>query len=243
MLRIALASVRTVFAVVVAVFVTWIAAWTATFVAWRDPTSPRVERVIHWWSRSLLKVAGIRLRVQGTENIEPGRSYVIVSNHQSAFDIPAHFLAIPLPVRFLAKKELFKIPIFGTALRAIGIVEVDRQAGATVHGQINSQSEDVVRRGHSILVYAEGTRYQDGSVHSFKRGAFSIAIASGLPVLPVIVSGGHLAWPPRRPILGGEMTVDVAKPIETTGMTHKDIVSLRDQTKAEIERMVAAVQG
>ncbi len=243
MLRIALASIRTVFALTAAVFVTWIAAWTATYLAWRDPTSPRIDGVIHWWSRSLLKVAGIRLRVHGTENIEPGRSYVIVSNHQSAFDIPAHFLALPLPVRFLAKKELFRIPVFGTALRAIGIVEVDRQAGATVHGLINSQSELVARRGHSILVYAEGTRYQDGDVHAFKRGAFSIAIASGLPVLPVIVNGGHIAWPPRRPILGGEMTVDVAKPIETTGLSHKDIVRLRDETRAEIERMVAAAQS
>ena len=176
--------------------------------------------------------------VEGIDNIEAGRTYVVVSNHQSAFDIPAQFQAIPIPIRFFAKKELFGIPVFGTALRAIGIVEVDRQAGAAVHGQINAHSAEVVARGHSVLVYAEGTRFQDGPVHPFKRGAFSIAIEAGLPILPAMVFGGHLAWPPKRPILGGPMKVAIGRPIETAGLTRKDIADLRDQTKQAIERMV-----
>ncbi|MDH5371897.1 MAG: 1-acyl-sn-glycerol-3-phosphate acyltransferase, partial [Acidimicrobiia bacterium] len=179
--------------------------------------------------------------VNGSENVEPGQSYVVVSNHQSSIDIPAHFLALPMPIRFLAKKELFGIPIFGRALRAIGIVEVDRKAGAAVHEQINAHSAEVIRRGHSILVYAEGTRFRDGSLHAFKQGAFSIAIESGLPVLPVMIHGGHLAWPRRRPIYGGPVTVTISKPIETDSLARKDVRLLRDQTRREIEEMLTAM--
>lgn len=241
MLRLLLSPFRTVLAITVAFLATWIAAWSVTFLAWRDPASPRIEGAISWWSKSILAGAGVKLTVRGLEHIEPGRSYVVVANHQGALDIPAHFRALPIPIRFLAKKELFGVPILGTALRAIGIVEVDRQAGAAGHAQINAQSAEVIRRGHSILVYAEGTRFRDGGVHAFKRGAFSIAIDSGMPILPVTVYGAHLAWPRRRPIIGGLMTVEVSAPIDTTGLTRNDVVALRDQTRNVIERMVKEI--
>lgn len=240
MLRKVVSPARTVVAIVVAFFVTGVAATAVTVLAWRNPTSRWVEKVINGWSKTLLSVAGIRLTVDGLQNVDPGQSYVMVSNHQSAFDIPAEFLALPIPLRFLAKKELFGIPVFGTALRAIGIVEVDRQAGAAVHKQINAHSAQVISRGHSILVFAEGTRYQDGAMRAFKRGAFSIAIESGLPILPVMVHGGHLAWPPKRPIYGGPMHVSVAKPISTESLTHKDVVELRDQTWTAINDMLVS---
>lgn len=241
MLRVLLSPFRTVLAITVALLATWIAAWSVTVLAWRDPASPRIERVISWWSKSILAGAGVKLTVRGLEHIEQGRSYVVVANHQAALDIPAHFRALPIPIRFLAKKELFGVPILGTALRAIGIVEVDRQAGAAVHAHINAQSAEVMRRGHSILVYAEGTRFRDGEVHAFKRGAFTIAIESGMPILPVMVHGGHLAWPRRRPIFGGPMTVEVSAPIDTTGLTRNDVVLLRDQTRNVIEDMVEGI--
>ena len=241
MLRHSLAPFRTVFGLLLAVLATWIAAWSVTFLAWRDADSARIERVIDWWGKTVLAAIGVSLTVNGRENVEPGRSYVVVSNHQSSIDIPSHFVALPMPIRFLAKKELFGIPIFGRALRAIGIVEVDRQAGAAVHKQINAHSAEVIQRGHSILVYAEGTRFRDGSLHAFKQGAFSIAIESGLPILPVMIHGGHLAWPRRRPIYGGRVTVTISKPIETESLVQKDMRLLRDQTKREIEEMLIAM--
>ena len=243
MLRWVLSPFRTVLAITVAGLATWIAAWSVTFFAWRDDDSRRIEKVIDWWGRTILAGAGVSLTVTGLEHVDTDRSYVVVSNHQAALDIPAHFVAMPVPVRFLAKKELFGVPILGTALRAIGIVEVDRQAGATVHGQINAQSADVMGRGDSILVFAEGTRFRDGAVHAFKRGAFSIAIDSGLPILPVMVHGGHLAWPRRRPIFGGPMSIAISAPIETSGLTRKDVVMLRDRTRGTIEEMVKAADA
>jgi 1-acyl-sn-glycerol-3-phosphate acyltransferase len=237
MIRTLLSPFRTVFAVPFTVVATWLTCWALTFLSWRDSTTAWIERVLDWWSKSLLFAAGVSLSIEGLENIEAERSYVIVSNHQSALDIPAQFLAFPVPVRFLAKKELYRIPILGTALRAIGCVEVDRQAGAAVHRQINTQSTEVMRRGHSILVYAEGTRFRDGTVHAFKRGAFSIAIDAGMPILPVAVVGGAKAWPQRRPLLGGPMKVAIAQPIETSELSRKDVSALRDQTRREIEEM------
>lgn len=241
MLRVALSPFRTVFAITVSVIATWIAASIVTFQAWRDRSSPRIDRTIRVWAGIVLRSTGSTLTVKGAENIDPDRSYVVVSNHEGALDIPAFFLAMPIPIRFLAKTELFRIPIFSTALRAIGIVEVDRQAGAAVHRQINSHSAEVVERGHSVLVFAEGTRFTDGSVHAFKHGAFSIAIEAGLPILPAMVHGSYLAWPRRRPILGAPMTVTISKPIETNGLNHKDVRMLRDQTKLEIETMLEQV--
>jgi 1-acyl-sn-glycerol-3-phosphate acyltransferase len=243
MFRRVVSPFRTVLAISVAGLATWIAAWSVTFFAWRDDDSRRIEKVIDWWGRTILAGAGVSMAVTGLEHVDTSRSYVVVSNHQGALDIPAHFVAMPIPIRFLAKKELFGVPILGTALRAIGIVEVDRRAGPTVHGQINAQSTEVMRRGDSILVYAEGTRFRDGAVHEFKRGAFSIAIDSGLPILPVMVHGAHLAWPRRRPIFGGPMNVAISEPIETSGLTRKDVVMLRDQTRAMIEEMVTAADA
>ena len=241
MLRKALSPFRTVIAITVSLIATWMAASIVTYLAWRDPTSPRIDKTIRIWSKTILGSTGSTLTVNGLENVDVNRSYVVVSNHQGALDIPAHFLAFPMPIRFFAKKELYRIPIFRTALRAIGIVEIDRQAGAAVHGQINSHSAQVTERGHSVLVFAEGTRFVDGSVHRFKSGAFSIAIEAGLPILPAMVHGSHLAWPRRRPIYGAPMTVTISKPIETTDLQRKDVRMLRDRTKREIETMIEAV--
>ena len=110
MLRLLLSPLRTVLAITVAFLATWIAAWSVTFLAWRDPASPRIEGAISWWSKSILAGAGVKLTVRGLEHIEPGRSYVVVANHQGALDIPAHFRALPIPIRFLAKKNSSAFP-------------------------------------------------------------------------------------------------------------------------------------
>src|SRR4030065_544341 len=99
-------------------------------------------------------------------------------------DAPYHLGTMPVGVRFLAKKELYKIPLFGSTLRAVGMVETDRQAGAAAHEDINRQVARVITMGRSLLIYPEGTRSRDAELHDFKKGPFRIAIENGMPVLP-----------------------------------------------------------
>src|SRR5690606_14562664 len=115
-------------------------------VSWFDATSPLIERITDTWSRAWLGAAGVDLSVVGGENVDPGRSYVVVANHESNLDIMACLVALPLPIRFLAKKELFRIPLLAAAMRGIGIVEVNRQARIAVHEQINVQARDLVAK-------------------------------------------------------------------------------------------------
>ena len=165
------------------------------------PNSDRVERLVQHWAKTCLWFAGVKLSVEGLEHVDTENSYVVVSNHLSGFDIMAHFAALPIPIRFLAKSELFKIPMFGLAMRAIGIVEVNRGAGRLIHEQINTTAKETVARGHSLIIYPEGTRPRDGVMGAFKKGGFTIATSMGLPVLPSAITGSRQVWKPGTKII------------------------------------------
>lgn len=203
------------------------------------PDSRLIERIIAWWARSWLVASGTRLEVRGRENVEPGRSYVFVANHLSALDIMVCLAAIPVPVRYLAKKELFRIPIFAQAMRAVGIVEVDRAARGAAMESINRQIEGVIVRGHSLIVYPEGTRSRDGRMRPFKKGAFTIAAANRMPVVPVTVWGTYRAWPPDSLLIrGGDVEVVIDPPISGT-----DPEELRIRAEEVISKRLAELSS
>ncbi len=114
----------------------------------------------------------------------------------------ACLLAVPLPIRFLAKKELFRVPVLAQGMRMVGIIEVDREARGAVHSEVNRQSRELIEKGRSLIIYAEGTRPRNGVMKPFKKGAFTMAISSGLPVLPLSIHGSYEAWPPGTPWSG-----------------------------------------
>lgn len=239
-----LTLVRTILTPIVGLVATLIFG-TAEIITGRiSPTSPWVDRFARAWSRMWLTAAGCRVHVRGREHVDPARSYVVVANHQSDLDIMACFLAIPLPIRFLAKTELFKIPLLSTAMRSIGIVEVDRKAHAAGHARVNSQTQDLIAKGRSVIVYAEGTRSRDGELHAFKKGAFTMAVAAHLPVLPVTIYGSRQAWEPDTPwVRGGPISVVIDRPIPTEGLGHDGIPALLEQTRAVIEGQFEALRA
>lgn len=233
---------RTGYAMFMGTIITGIAGGSVMFLAWRDKDSPAIESVIRWWARSWLKVTGTTLTVSGEENVDPSRTYVIVSNHLSTIDIFANFLAVPVPIRFLAKRELFSVPVLGGAMRAIGIIEVDRDRhGASVQNKLNDDTEEALNHRHSIMVYAEGTRSRTGVMRPFKKGAFAIAVKNQLPILPVTIHGGWEAWPPGGLVRGGPITVTISKPIDVTGTDRSDIPRLLDETRQVIHESYEAV--
>jgi 1-acyl-sn-glycerol-3-phosphate acyltransferase len=235
---------RTIITVVAGVTATIVAVASIAVTVVINDSSPLIEKIIRVWSRVWLAASGTKLEVEGAENIDPNRSYVVVANHLSALDIMACLLAVPLPIRFLAKKELFRVPVLAQGMRMVGIIEVDREARGAVHSEVNRQSRELIEKGRSLIIYAEGTRPRNGVMKPFKKGAFTMAIRSGLPVLPLSIHGSYEAWPPGKPIVrGGVIRVVLDKPIETEGLTTSDTGDLRDQVREVIAGRVESMGG
>jgi 1-acyl-sn-glycerol-3-phosphate acyltransferase len=194
------------------------------------------EAVIQLWSRVFLMMPPLHYSVTGGEHVQPGVQYFFLANHLSNFDIPLLFRAIPTPIRFLAKKELYRIPVFAQALKVGGIVKIDRGAGSSAYAAINEGVARAKERGYSLIVFAEGTRSRDGDLHDFKKGAFRMAIATGLPVVPVTISGTWEVWPPEsRVFYKGDARVVIHEPIPTADLTVSDIAPLKERVHDVIE--------
>lgn len=223
MLREGLAAVRT-FVLVPLMFVyTLVLAAVVIVVSRANPTSPIVDGIVQHWSGLFLRIPPVQVRIEGIDRVDPDRRYVVASNHLSMFDIPLLFHHLPLHGRFLSKKEVFRIPLVGTAMRSIGIIEIDRQAGGSSRHAINEGVRIAAERGYSLLVFPEGTRSRSGELLPFKKGAFRIAIDTGLPLLPVVIEGTDRVQRPEKKVFHrGEVTLHVLEPIDTAGMTNRD---------------------
>lgn len=235
---------RTVITWVAGVFATIVGAISILVLVVVNPTSPKLESVIQWWSRVWLSASGTQLTVEGSDHIDPDQSYVVVANHLSTLDIMVCFLAVPLPIRYLAKKELFRIPLMAQAMRAVGIIEVDRQARGAIHSSVNRQAKQLIEHKRSLIIYAEGTRPRDGVMKPFKKGAFTMAVASQMPVLPLSIHGTYEAAVPGKPwFRGGPVTAIIDAPIPTEGMTQANADELRDRVREIIVKRVTDLGG
>ena len=227
---------RTIVFAFTAMYATFFAGLATWFLASRDPRDPRIEQTIQWWAERCLKAAACTLEVHGAEHVDASRSYVVVANHVSNLDVTACSAAIPLPIRYLAKKELFNVPILAQAMRAIGMVEVDRTGRTAAIASVNRQSQPVIERGHSLIVFPEGTRSHHGELQPFKKGAFQMAAAARMPILPVAINGTWEAWKPNSPWIrsNSHITVIIEEPIETAGLTPSEVDALRTHTHSLI---------
>ena len=203
-----------------------------------NPSSHRTEAALQSWAAMWIKLTDIDLRVHGGDDLDPSTSYVVVANHLSNYDIMICFAALPIPIRFLAKKELFKYPLLSHAMRAIGCVEVDRSARGVGINAINRQAEIVRSRNHSLMVYAEGTRSRDGRLHAFKKGAFVLASTSGLPIVPVAISGTREIVPPGTFKVRRHRRVDVVIGAVIRDTADQPVAVLRDQTHAAVQMLL-----
>jgi 1-acyl-sn-glycerol-3-phosphate acyltransferase len=186
------------------------------------------------WARQALFFGGLPTTVIGLENIRPGQSYVVCSNHQSLLDIPVVVGTLPLPLRFVAKRSLFYIPIFGWSMYAAGFIPVDRGAGKKAHESLKRAAKRLTR-GTCVVIFPEGTRSPDGELHSFKSGAFVIAIESGIPILPVAVKGTFQAGPKSAiRVYPHPVEVRIGAPIPSEGLQQKDRNELRARTREAI---------
>ena len=176
----------------------------------------------HWcarrWSRLILGTTGVRVTLIGAERLDPSRSYVLASNHQSIYDIPIIFASLPLQLRIVAKASLGSIPFLGWHLHRTGHLLVDRKNPGA---DIIEKMRRLVSEAHSLIVFPEGTRSVDGHVGRFKKGSFIVAIDAGLPVVPVSISGStHVMRKGELTVRPGAVRVVVHDPIPSAGVSH-----------------------
>ena len=188
----------------------------------------------------MLRVNGIRVSPTGLDRLNPAQSYVYVSNHLSWVDPWALVTTMPGRVRFVAKQELSRIPIFGQALRAGHHIIVDRDdRDAAVKAYAGAAKS--INEGFSAVVFAEGTRSRDGTLGEFKKGPFVLAIVAGVPVVPVLVEGTFEIL--KRGALvphAGPVRLHIGEPIPTKGLTYEDRERLAEQCR---EAMLAMGKG
>ncbi len=199
------------------------------------PKTRQVPRVMRIWARLFLLVTGTRVTVEGAERVDPAGSYVFVGNHSSNLDIPVIMGKLPVSIRFLAKKEMFKVPVLGGAMRAIHMVETDRRLGPTAHRAINEQVTAVVTEGLSLMIFPEGTRSESHEMLPFKKGAFRIAVDNDMPVVPVTIVGTLEAWKPHSKLIhGGRVRLVIHDPIPTTDLDRNLLNDLRDRVRSTV---------
>ncbi len=174
------------------------------------------------WSRVVLWLGGLHVSVRGLEKVPLTRNYVYVANHASMFDIPAIIAGIPDQIRIVYKRELEWIPFFGWGLRLGSYIGIDRQGGSKAMKSLDEAAERI-RNGASVLLYAEGTRTTDGKLQPFKRGAFYLALRSGVPVVPLTVNGSfHILRKHSIVIRPGDVELVLESPIEEEEDSSKD---------------------
>jgi 1-acyl-sn-glycerol-3-phosphate acyltransferase len=233
-----MSALRSILFTLYQLVVTPIWATMVLLLFWLPPIA-RFKFIMGWCWLNLFGsrwICGIRERVVGRENIPtPDQPHIIMSKHSSTWETLALNFLFP-PLAFVAKKELLSIPFFGWAFALASPITIDRKSGQDAMAQIITQGRERVAHGFWIVVYPEGTRIRAGTRAHYRTGGARLAIALGLPIVPVAHNAGYL-WPKgslgKRP---GTVTVSIGTPIRTDG---KDMQQLMNEVESWIENEVA----
>lgn len=194
---------------------------------------PRIPlRMASWyWARALLSGAGATLEVRGAEHVDWRQPLVLVSNHASIIDICALFRAVPVPLRFLLKQEMARVPFVGRYARALGMVFIDRGHPRDARRSLMA-AVGLLRDGAVVCAFPEGTRSRDGRIGPFKGGAFQLALEAGASVVPVAIAGSGAVLPPSGfAVRPGVIRVSFGRPIATGALAAGDRQELARQAR------------
>jgi 1-acyl-sn-glycerol-3-phosphate acyltransferase len=197
------------------------------------------------WARGILLLLGMRVRCRGVEHVRGGEHYVVAANHQGALDIPALIVALQphTPLRFVAKRSLFRVPLLGWGMRLFGHVAIDRR-GAQQALPALLQAQADVRRRWSVVFFPEGTRTYTGGMGPFKKGAFHTAARAGVRVLPVTILGSWEKLPRERlfALSQGVIQIHVHEPLPAPGESPEQVQAAADDCRRQIEAALSAAE-
>jgi 1-acyl-sn-glycerol-3-phosphate acyltransferase len=199
-----------------------------------------VQGLAAWWASSICRVSGVKVSVSGTGQLDPGVPYIFAANHQSQFDIFVLQGFLGVNFRWLAKKELFTVPIWGAAMRRAGYIPIDRSHGRQAIKSLDEAAQKI-SAGTSVIIFPEGTRSTDGKLHDFKAGAMVLAIKSRVPIVPVAISGTFAILPKGKLLMNpGRVQIRVGRPIETRNYKPKDKHQLAKKLQDEVAELFNA---
>lgn len=226
-------------------FTAFIAVWviaviiifgtTAILVSFFDKSGNLSHIVARAWGRSILFASRIHVTVKGFSNIDPDKPYIFMPNHSSNFDIPVILAHLKVQFRWLAKAELFRIPLFGFAMKRVGYISIDRSNRKSAFESL-ARAAQTIRNGQSVLIFPEGTRSRDQSVKEFKKGGFVLAVESGVPIVPVVIHGTwRIMSKNGLMVRPGNVTVEIFEPIETKDYSR----STKNELLERVHRVIA----
>jgi 1-acyl-sn-glycerol-3-phosphate acyltransferase len=203
-------------------------------------TAERCDLRLDGWAHELLRIAQATLEVRGADHVPGGEALVVMSNHRSYYDIPAIFCAIPGRMRMVAKKELFRVPIFGRAMTEAGFVRIDRQARERAIESL-ARSRQLLAEGVRVWIAPEGTRSLDGRLGPFKSGGFHLALDAKVRILPVAIEGTERIVDPRTVVVrpGARVRVTILPPIDAPSYGH----ARRKELTAHVRGCIAEALG
>jgi len=237
---------RTVFFLIPAISLYTIVLGTTSIVSSLfDPRGHFAHKCARAWSWLILKTTGVRVAVEGLDRIEPGKTYIFVSNHQSIYDIPVIFASLPYQLRIIAKASLAHFPVLGWHLKRGGHLFVDRRNPD--RSGILKRWRALVSDGLSLIIFAEGTRSGDGQVARFKGGSFMLAIEAALPIVPLAVINTRAVMPKGRlRTEPADVRLVVHSPIQPPALeapTATDAKALADRVHAVVAGTVDTLQN
>lgn len=230
---------RSIIIVTAALCITALAAACVVVINIFSTAEKHGRRIGRRWAKILLSLSGVKINIIGAEHIIAGKPQILMANHQSDFDILICMAGIPADFIWTAKKELFRIPVFGKAMSLSGFIEIDRQDHEKAIKNLE-QAAEKLRGGISVAAFPEGTRSRDGRLLPFKAGMFILAIQTGIPVVPVsIIGSGKIMSKKSWQVNRGEIIMVIDKPIDVSGYT----IETRAPLMERVRDVIAANQG
>jgi 1-acyl-sn-glycerol-3-phosphate acyltransferase len=192
------------------------------------------HRCARLWGKAALLANRVKVRVEGIEHLNGKGPYIFMANHQGSYDIFALLGHLPFQFKWLAKKELFSIPFLGWTMAAAGYISIDREGTRETVEAMNKAAEKI-RDGMSVVIFPEGSRSLDGSIQPFKKGGFTLAIKSRVPIVPIAITGSREIMPKDKlNVTSGEIRMRLGRPMETQYYGLKDRKSLMEKVSEAI---------
>ena len=226
--------IRTLYITIWVVLATAVLGATVIVLSYFIKSGNLLHKIARLWGQSILVVSRIKVSVKGLSHIDVKRPYIYMPNHQSNFDIPVLLGHLVVQFRWLAKKELFNIPIFGRAMRKAGYISIDRNDRESAFQSLEIAAQKI-KDGVSVLIFPEGTRSRDGKIRPFKKGGFVMAIDSGVPIVPIVISGARgIMTKGKFRVNPGQISMMIQEPIDTATYTLETKEALMERVRRTI---------